>query len=185
MSVLSKKEAIIDLIQKSRTIYLDERITAETAKEFGLAMAWLNSQNDEEVKLIIDCGGGSATAGLNMYDMVMFSNAPVVGIVYGQASSMASVILQACKKRYALQHAGLCIHYLKTYEIPLNDLDEDPEKALKSVRERQKSINDIYHKRTCKSFEEIKLALKEDKLLSSKEALEFGLIDEIITSYKI
>lgn len=183
MNALNKKEALIELVQKRRIIYLDERITTETAKDFGLVIPWLNSQNDEEIKLIIDCGGGSAAAGLNMYDMVVFSNAPVVGIVYGQASSMASVILQACKKRYALPHAGVCIHYLKTYEIPLNDLDEDPEKALKSVRERQKSVNDIYHKRTGKSLEEIKIALKEDKLLSAKEALEFGLIDEIIDKY--
>lgn len=180
---MEKKDALIDLIQKSRTIYLNERITMEMTKDFGLAILWLNSQNDNEIKLVINCCGGSAPAGLDMYDMINFSTAPVVGIVAGCADSMASVVLQACTKRYALSHAGILIHNLRTREIPINDLDDDPEKALKRSRETQKSISDIYHKRTGKSLDEIQVALKADKSMTVKEALEFGLIDEIISKY--
>lgn len=185
IKTLDKKEAILDLVQKKRVLYVDEKITPDMEKDFGLAIMWLNAQSDEEIPLIINCNGGSATAGLNIYDMVRFSNAPVTGIVFGRANSMASVILQGCKKRYALPHAKMWIHYLRTYEIPLNEIEEDLEKAIRLAREEQESINEIYREATHRSLEDIKSALKADKSMSAKEALEFGLIDEIITNYKI
>lgn len=183
--MLDRKEIALDLLQKKRTIYLNEDITPRESKEFGMAMMWLNAQSDEEIKLVIDCTGGIVTAGLDMFDMIMFSNAPVAGIVYSRADSMASVILQACDKRYALPHARMLIHYLKTNEIPLNELDEEPEKALRSAKERQNSINEIYQKATGRSIEEIKSKMKENKSMTAMEALDFGLIDEIITAYDI
>lgn len=182
---MNTKEALLDLLEKKRVIYVHEKITPGMAREFGFAVMWLNAQNSNEIKIIIDSDGGSAAAGLDMYDMIKFSKAPVTGVVYGYASSMASVILQACDKRYALPHANILIHYLKTYEIPLNEIDEDIEKAIRFSRDRQNSINGIYGQTTGKSLEEIQEALKKGEMMTAKEALEFGLIDEIITSYDI
>lgn len=182
---MNTKEALLDLLEKKRVIYVNGKITPDTAREFGLAVMWLNAQNSNEIKLIIDSDGGSAAAGLDMYDMINFSKAPMTGIVYGYASSMASVILQACDKRYALPHANILIHYLRTSEIPLNEIDEDIEKALRFSRDRQNSINGIYGQTTGRSLEEIQDTLKKNKMMTAQEAMEFGLIDEIITTYDI
>lgn len=185
MKMLDKKEIILDLVQKKRVIILNEEITANMSRDFGTAMVWLNAQSEEEIKIIIDCNGGGANAGLDMYDMIKFSSAPVTGIVYSRASSMASVILQACKKRLALPHSRILIHYLRMNEIPFNEMEENFEEAIKTARGQQDGINEIYQKATGKSLEEIKSAMKADKSMTAQEALEFGLIDEIISSYKI
>ncbi len=174
------KEFLEDLLKK-RTIYLNGEITPEMAREFGMAIVWLNAKDDKsEISLYIDSGGGSAAAGLNMYDMVKHSKALVIGTVYRKASSMASVILQACDMRLAMRNADFLIHNLRIGEISLDKLDEDPEEALKQARGRQRSIDMIYLLRTKRTIKEVHSKLKENKVMSAEEALAFGLIDKII-----
>ncbi len=176
----SHEQFLEDLLKK-RIIYINGEITPEMSRKFGMAIVWLNARdNKSEISLYIDSGGGSAMAGLDMYDMIKHSKAPVVGTVYRHASSMASVILQACALRLAMPHAEILIHSLRINEMSLDKLDEDPEKALSQARERQRGIDAIYHVRTGRSIKEVRNKLKENKAMSVKEALAFGLIDEII-----
>lgn len=80
------------------------------ARDAGKAIVWLNAINKKEITLYIDSGGGEVQAGLDIYDMIKHSKAPVTGIVYRKANSMASVILQACVKRKAFENAEIIIH---------------------------------------------------------------------------
>lgn len=225
--MLEKKDLLSDMLSKG-IIYLEGKITNDTAREFCMAVAWLESQNREKAKLYIDSTGGNVIAGLDMYDMLRHTKVSVEGIVCRQAHSIASVILQGCTVRYALEHAEIQIHSLRVSEMSLDKYDADINstidrargevgtiaeaiarqgndigkisdlinsfitkiegdlsKTLGGPREKQQSIVDIYKLRTGKEEGEIRETLRMDKAMSAKEAQEFGLIDEIITSYKI
>lgn len=174
---------------KQRTILISGEITDEFATEFGLAIGRLNQRSlSREIKLIIDCQEGRAGAGLTMYDTVKFSNAPILGIVCGKSHTIASLVLQACERRYALPHAEIWPRHLSVAkEIPasvsINDLDESADNFLKLIRCQQKDINEIYHRSTGKPLHAIRTALRDTKPMSAEEALDFGLIDKIISSY--
>lgn len=175
---------------QQRTIIISGEITDGLAIEFGLAIGRLNQKSvSKEIKLIIDCRDGRAGAGLIMYDMIKFSNAPIVGIVCGKSHTIASFVLQACKKRYALPHAEIWPRHLSVAKeistsISINELDENTDSVLRLIRGQQKTINEIYRQSTGKPLHAIRVVLKADRPMSTKEAREFGLINDIISEYK-
>lgn len=168
-----------DLIDK-RTIYLGEKITDELASQFGMAMVWLNKQNEEPIDMYFDSPGGSVAAGLDIYDMVRHSKAPVTGIVYRHADSMAAVILQGCVTRQSLPNADLLIHGVRISDFSLISIENDIENVLKKAREQQSIINTILHERTGLSFHAICKMNRLGKTISATEAFSLGLIDEIL-----
>lgn len=172
--------ALEDLLSK-RVIYLSGDITSEMASKFGKAVVWLNAQSSKKpIVLYIDSAGGLVSAGLDIYDMVRHSKAPITGIVYRRAYSMASVILQGCVSRESLPHAEILVHSVRLNELPLNNIEEDIDKALKKGRELQSTINEIFKNRTGLSVAVIKKMNRENKTISPSEALEYGLIDKIL-----
>lgn len=172
--------ALEDLLSK-RIIYLSGEVTAEMANRFGKAVVWLNAQSSKKpITLYIDSAGGLVSAGLDVYDMVKHSKAPITGIVYRRAYSMASVILQGCASREALPNAELLIHSIRLNELPLSNVEDDIDKALKRGRELQHSVNEIYKNRTGCSIPMIKKMNRENKYITTTEALELGLIDKIL-----
>lgn len=175
-----KEEILKDLLSK-RTLYLEGYIDNEKAKAIGIAIAWLNAKDSKkEIILYIDSGGGKVSQGLSIYDMVVNSEAPVTGIVRREARSMASVILQGCKKRIAYRHATILIHNLTRNDVPLDDLENDGfRKILKEMQGLQQKINRIYSKRTGKTMHQVRVECKKDHPMDAVEALKFGLIDKI------
>lgn len=172
--------ALEDLLSK-RIIYLSGEITHEMASKFGKAVVWLNAQSSQKpISLYIDSAGGLASAGLDIYDMVRHSKAPITGIVYRRANSMASVILQGCVSREALPNAEILVHSVRLNELPLSNVEDDIDKALKKGRELQSTINEIFKNRTGLSIAVIKKMNRENKSMSSREALACGLIDKIL-----
>lgn len=174
------RERFMNDLSKKRTIYLEGEIVYTDAKEIGKSILWLNAQDDSsEITLYINSSGGSVKSGLDLYDIVRHSNAPITGIVYRLANSMASIILQACKTRKALRHSEISLHNIRFTE-EWHKLEENLEKALKDVKRDQQALYEILAKRTGKPIEEIIKVCRESREMTAEEAKEFGLIDEII-----
>lgn len=116
---------------------------------------------------------------LDIYDVVKNSKAPVTGIVYRRANSMASVILQACKVRKAMSSCEIIIHNSRI-KMAWDKLEENLDKALKGIKIQQKVIYEIYSKRTGMSMNAVKKRCKKGKTIYAQEAKEIGLVDEVI-----
>jgi ATP-dependent Clp protease protease subunit len=165
---------------KKRTIYLEGEVTSKMVKEIGASILWLNGQDDtSEITLYIRSSGGNVPAGLDIYDIVKHSKAPVTGIVFSYANSMAAIILQACKIRKALKHSQIVIHNIEIKE-EWHKFEEDLEKTSRDTKRDQQHIYEILSERTGKNIGEVKQACRERKIMTAEEAKEFGLIDEII-----
>lgn len=132
--MLERKDLVSDMLVKG-ILYVEGSITNDTAREFCMAVAWLESQNREKAKLYLDSIGGNVIAGLDMYDMLRHTKVSVEGIVCRQAHSIASVILQGCDKRYAMKYSEIQIHSLKMGELSLDKYDEDIDSALAVAKE--------------------------------------------------
>lgn len=170
-----------DLLKK-RELYLLGEINPSEMSRITASLLWLNARSDkkEEIKFYINSEGGEAVAGLNMYDALRLSRADITGIVVGQANSMASVVLQACKKRQAMKHTCLLLHTL-TVRKSLYELNNiNIEKSLKGTMKLQEAIFKILSDRSGKKIREIKKLCEESRALSAEEAKEMNLIDEII-----
>ncbi len=179
MDSLSPKDFLDDLLKK-RMIYIYDEVSQQTARDMGVAVLWLNALDDSsEITLYINSGGGGVSAGLDIYDIVRHSKAPVTGIVYKMANSMATVILQACRKRKILKNGVIIIHNIKINK-EWHEFEEDLEKALDETKRHQQAIYEIFAERTGKPIDEIKKICREAKTMTACEAKELGFIDEII-----
>ncbi|MEK6689962.1 MAG: ATP-dependent Clp protease proteolytic subunit [Nitrospirota bacterium] len=174
------REKFLDDLLKKRTLYIEGEVTHEMAKWIGSSILWLNAQDDSsEIILYINSAGGTVTAGLDLYDIVRHSKAPITGIVFRCANSMASIVLQACKTRKALRHSQIVLHNIKTTK-EWHEFEENLEKTLHDTKRDQQSIYKILTERTGRTMEEVIKACREAKEMTSEEAKEFGLIDEVI-----
>lgn len=174
------KKLFEDLLLK-RVLYLEGEINSDKAAIIGQAIIWLNTLDSKgEITLYIDSGGGDALAGLDIYDIIRHSQAPVIGIVYRRAFSMAAVILQACEVRKAMEYSELALHDISVTRRLSELMEGKLEEVLKGTLQRQESIYEIFRHRSRLTIEEIKAFCKTYKSLSALEAKEFGLIDEII-----
>lgn len=179
---LNPEKWALDLLQK-RILYLDGSTTPITARQLGRAIVWLNAQDEEKpITLYIDSPGGNADAGLDICDIIRHSHAPIIGIVYRQANSMAATILQVCTTRKCLPNACILVHSLRLCEAPLDELEDNPEKALAKTRRTQAIVNKIIQSRTGFSDKRMKEINKKGEFFTSEKALSLGLIDEIIDS---
>jgi ATP-dependent Clp endopeptidase proteolytic subunit ClpP len=131
------------------------------------------------VTLRINSGGGSMVEGLSMYDFIKNTNQEVIGIVEGMAASMAGVLLQACTKRIMTANSRIMIHRAKMGVM--GDADQ-LEASTVLLKQEEAKIIAIYSETTGKTTEEVSAWLKSgvDKWFGPKEALENGLVDEIM-----
>lgn len=178
----SLKEIFVkDLIEK-RTVYLSGEIHRDMAVDIGRAIVWLNARDDsEEIRLYIDSSGGSVAAGLDIYDIIKHSKAPITGIVYRKANSMASVILQGCAKRQAMGHAEIVIHNITSRPIRSDEFEGDRlKKVVEEIGKNQRDVYEVLANRSGRTIAEVAKKCLEDVSMTAAEAKDFGLIDEII-----
>lgn len=173
-------QKFIEVLLEKRAIYLSGEITSEVADLVGKVVIYLNASGSGEIRLYINSNGGSVPAGLDIFDMIRHSKAPICGVVYRQASSIAAIILQACKKRVAMPNSELSIHFptvkpYRTWELV------DEQRLLEIIEEVKKTNISILSclKRTGRTESEILDQLKKNRIMSATEALDFGLIDEV------
>ena len=143
----------------------------------------LESEDPErDIHFYINSPGGSITAGLAIYDTMQYIKPPVSTLCLGQAASMGAWLLAAGApgKRFALPHARIMIHQplMSGMQGQASDIDIHAREILR-VREQ---LNNILVKHTNQSLKKIEKDTDRDLFLTSKQAVEYGLIDEVIAS---
>jgi ATP-dependent Clp protease protease subunit len=144
-------------------------------------MLFLEAENPEkDIYLYINSPGGVITAGMSIYDTMQFIKPDVSTICLGQACSMGSFLLTAGAKgkRFALPNSRVMIHQpLGGFQGQATDIDIHAREILK-VKNR---MNTLMAQHTGKSLEEIERDTERDRFLSADEAVEYGLVDKVMT----
>jgi ATP-dependent Clp protease protease subunit len=168
---------------KDRIVMLDTDVNEASASLIVAQMLFLESEDPEkDILFYINSPGGVVTAGMSIYDTMQFIKPDVSTIVMGQACSMGSLLANAGApgKRLMLPHARHMIHQPSGgAQGQATDIQIQAEE----INKMKKSLTEIYveHNSKGKTFEELSADMERDKFMSAKEALDYGLIDEIIT----
>ena len=168
---------------KDRIVMLDTEVTNASASLIVAQMLFLESEDpDKDILFYINSPGGVVTAGMSIYDTMQFIKPDVSTIVMGQACSMGSLLATsgASGKRLMLPHARHMIHQPSGgAQGQATDIQIQAEEILKM----KKYLTEIYvkHNSKGKTFEELSADMERDKFMSAQEALDYGLIDEIVT----
>ena len=168
---------IFSRILKERIILLAGELTDEVANIIIAELLYLASESEDDIYIYINSPGGAITAGLAIYDTMKYIKPNVSTICIGLAASMGAFILSSGYKRYALENSEIMIHEPSTgFQGNASDIFNHT-KWLERIKRKVDSILALNTKHT---IEEIENATKRDNFMDSKEALEFGIIDEIL-----
>jgi ATP-dependent Clp protease, protease subunit len=171
---------IYSRLLKDRIVFVGGQIGDDLANVVTAQLLFLESEDPErEINMYINSPGGSVTAGLAIYDTMQFVKPPVSTLCVGQAASMAAVLLAAGAKgkRYSLPHSRIMIHQLSGgFEGQAADIDIQAREALR-LRDL---LNHILSNHTGQAVKKVEKDTDRDNFLSAKEAVEYGLIDEVI-----
>ena len=138
---------------------------------------------DRDIMMYINSPGGSFTALTAIYDTMQFVRPDVMTVCLGQAASAAAILLAggAKGKRYALEHARILIHQ------PYSEgggQGSDIEIQAREIMRMRTLLEEMLVKHTVKSADEITKDIERDKILTAAEAVEYGLIDQVMVSRK-
>jgi ATP-dependent Clp protease protease subunit len=181
----SKGERSYDIFSrllKERIIFLTGGINEQVSSIVSAQLLFLESQApDKDIFMYINSPGGLVTAGLAMYDTMQFIKCDISTLVIGQACSAGSLLAMAGTKgkRYALKNSRIMIHQPSGGASgQATDIQIQAEEIVKI----KKKLNQMYADHTGQDIETINQAMERDKFMSPQEALEFGLVDKIITN---
>ena len=173
---------IYSRLLKDRIIMLDTDVNEHSASLIVAQLLFLESQGNEDINFFINSPGGVVTAGMAIYDTMQFIKPNVSTIVMGQACSMGSLLATAGApgKRKMLPNARHMIHQPSG---GAGGQATDMEIQVEEILKMKKNLTQIYvnHNSKGKTFEQFRHDMERDKFMSAQEALEYGLIDEIIT----
>ena len=154
---------IFSRLLNDRIVFLGEEVNATTASLVVAQLLYLEAQDpDKDIQLYINSPGGSVTDGMAIYDTMQYVKCDVSTICIGMAASMGAFLLSSGAKG------------------KVTDMEIDVEHFLRI----KKNLNEILANNTGKTAGEIKAASERDHWMTAQEALDFGLIDKIITSKK-
>ncbi|WAT04946.1 ATP-dependent Clp endopeptidase proteolytic subunit ClpP [Rouxiella badensis] len=172
---------IFSRLLKERIIFLTGQVEDQMANLIVAQMLFLEAENPEkDIYLYINSPGGVITAGMSIYDTMQFIKPDVSTICLGQACSMGPFLLTAGAKgkRFALPNSRVMIHQpLGGFQGQATDIDIHAREILK-VKNR---MNTLMAQHTGKSLEEIERDTERDRFLSADEAVEYGLVDKVMT----
>src|SRR6266850_2222375 len=173
---------IYSRLLKDRIVFLGSQVDDDVANLITAQLLFLESEDPErDIHFYINSPGGSVTAGLAIYDTMQYIRPEVSTLCLGQAASMAAWLLAAGAKgkRYALPHARIMLHQpLGGVQGQATDIDIQAREILR-LREQ---LNNILTKHTGQSLKRVERDTDRDLFLTSKQALEYGIIDEVISS---
>ena len=171
---------IYSRLLKDRLIFIVGPVEDLMANLIVAQLMYLESENPEkDIQLYINSPGGSVTAGLSVYDTMQFVNPDVSTICVGQAASMGALLLGggAKGKRYALPHSRIMVHQPSAgFQGQATDIDIHAREVL----ELKRRLNEIMAKNTGQSVKKIERDLERDNFMSSKAAVEYGLLDTVL-----
>lgn len=169
-----------DLLLENRIVFMIGEISYRMATEVIMKLLYLdNLKRGVEISLYINSPGGSVDDTMAIYDTMRFIGSPVATYCIGRAQSGAAVILAAGTKgrRHALPHAKVMLHQ------PWGGVTgqaEDIRIQAEEIVKAKKMINELLAKHTGMSAERIAEETERDKYLSAEEALQYGLIDDVL-----
>jgi len=180
----NRGEKVYDIYSRmlmERIIFVSGVVNDMMSASVCAQLLFLESVNpDKDISIYINSPGGSVSAGLAMYDTMMFVKPSISTICVGMAASMGSFLLMAGDKdkRFSLPNSKIMIHQPSSgYQGTAADIEIHAREILKT-RER---LNALYAHHTGKKVSEIDTAMDRDNYMDPEEALAFGLIDEIVS----
>lgn len=172
---------IYSRLLKDRIIFLGEDVNETTASLVVAQLLFLESEDpSKDIHLYINSPGGMVTAGMAIYDTMQYIKCDVSTICIGMAASMGAFLLAggAKGKRFALPNAEVMIHQPsggakgQATEIQI---------AAENILKTKKKLNRMLADNTGKPLEQVEVDTERDYYMSAEEALEYGIIDGIIT----
>jgi ATP-dependent Clp protease protease subunit len=185
----SKGERSYDIysrLMRDRVILLEGEVHDQMANLIVAQLLFLESEDAaKDISMYINSPGGSVSAGLAIYDCMQFIAPDVQTIVMGQACSMGSLLAQAGApgKRFMLPNARHMIHQPSG---GARGMQSDIEISYKEITYLKKRLTEIYveHNTKGKTYEDFEKDMDRDTFMSAQQALDYGLIDEIVTKRK-
>lgn len=173
---------IYSRLLKDRIVFLGSAIDDQVANSIVAQMLFLAAEDpDKEISLYINSPGGVTTAGFAIYDTMQFIKPPVHTICVGMAASFAAILLLsgAKGKRFALPSSEIMIHQPHG---GAQGQASDIAISAKRILDTRARLNKIASERTGQPIERIEKDMDRDYFLSAQEALEYGIIDEVVSS---
>ena len=172
---------IYSRLLKDRIIFLGEEVTDVSANIVVAQLLFLAADDpDKDINLYINSPGGSVAAGMAIYDTMQYIKPDVSTICIGMAASMGAFLLSGGQKgkRFALPNSEIMIHQPsggargQATEIKI---------VAENILKTKKKLNEILARNTGKPYEQIERDTERDNYMSAQEALEYGIIDAVIT----
>lgn len=176
---------IYSRLLKERIIFLTGQVYDQVASLICAQLLFLESENpSKDISFYINSPGGVVSAGLAIYDTMQYIRAPVSTVCIGMAASMGSLLLTAGapKKRFALPNSRIMVHQPSGGAQGQATEIEIQAREILALRHR---LNQIYVKHTGQPLEAIERRLERDSYMSAEEAMEFGLVDEVVAERAI
>ena len=172
---------IFSRLFNDRIVFLGEEVNATTASLVVAQLLYLEAQDpDKDIQFYINSPGGSVTDGMAIYDTMQYVKCDVSTICIGMAASMGAFLLSsgAKGKRFALPNAEIMIHQPSAgTQGQITDMAIH----LKRLEIIKKRMNKILAENTGKPLEVVTADCERDNFMSADEAMEYGLIDKVIT----
>jgi ATP-dependent Clp protease, protease subunit len=173
---------IYSRLLKDRIIVLGEEVNDTTASIVIAQLLFLEGEDpDKDIVFYINSPGGVITAGLAIYDTMQYVKPDVSTICLGMAASMGSFLLAGGTKgkRFALPNSEIMIHQ-PSISGGLSGQATDIKIYADRILRTKKRLTEIYSEKTGQSIEKLEYDMERDNFMTSKEAKEYGLIDEIL-----
>ena len=171
---------IYSRLLKERVVFLVGPVEDEVASLVVAQLLYLESENpDKDIQLYINSPGGSVSAGLAIYDTMQFVTSEISTLCIGQALSISALLLAGGTdgKRYCLPHTRIMLHQpLGGFEGPATDIDIHAREILHVRRQ----LDGILARHTAQSLQRIRKDTERDYFMDLRDALEYGLIDDIL-----
>ncbi len=172
---------IYSRLLKDRIIFIGDMLDDAIANTVIAQMLFLESEDpDKDINIYINSPGGSVTAGLAIYDTMQYIKPDITTICMGQASSMGALLLAsgAKGKRYSLPNARVMIHQpIGGVQGQATDIDIQAREIMRI----KSTIHKILVEHTGQKIERIREDTERDFFMSSYEAMEYGIVDKVIT----
>ena len=167
---------------KERIIFVTGPIEDHMAASICMQLLFLEAENPKkEISMYINSPGGVVTAGMAIYDTMQFIRPQIATLCIGQAASMGSLLLCCGTKglRYALPNARIMVHQPSGgFSGQASDIERHAEDIIKMKRR----LNEVYVKHTGQSYDVIERTLDRDYFMTADQAQEFGIIDKVLSS---
>lgn len=174
---------IFSRLLSDRIVFLGEEVSDVSASLIIAQMLFLESQDPgKDIQLYINSPGGSVSAGFAIYDTMQYIKCDVSTICIGLAASFGAFLLAGGTKgkRLALPNAEIMIHQPAIHGNGIQGQATDIKITSDHIQKSKKRLNTILSENTGKSIDEIAIATERDNYMTAIEAMDFGLIDEII-----